>query len=385
MEDTLHTIASGKPQTRPNEDSPASFHFPEHGGDARPFDLTPIDSSELLDFSVCLNPLGPPESLPRAIQNALHSVPRYPSPQAQPLKEKLASHHGLEPSQFVVAHGSTQLIYALPDLWPKDKSVCIVAPAFSEYEKTFESKGVETHFFLLRPEEDFELRWDRLQSTLNSIHNLGGVVIGHPASPGGTLFHLDVLEKLIHFTKSHDLYLAIDETFVDFTSRSQTLFRFLTEHPRLILVRTFTKFFSIPGIRLGYGIVSRQTQTRLEKILPPWSVGSLELAIGEACLSELDYINNTSALLAEERQFLGDALGSFKDITVFPSESCSLLFRLTRDAISPRDLFAQMLQDGILIRNCGNFRGLDERFFRTGIRSRAENETLIQCLKEHLE
>jgi threonine-phosphate decarboxylase len=386
VEEQLQSILSrsNTPYTRePALESP--LKFPEHGGDPHALALHfPGAPENLLDFSTCLNPLGPPESLAQTILGAIHSTEAYPSPDALPLKEKLASHFKLNTEQILVTHGSTQLIHTLPDLWSASSSVCLIAPCFSEYEKAFTSRGIEIHFFLLDPENEFELQWDELALFLNSIPNLGGVIIGHPASPSGTVCDKKVLGNLLQFTSDKGLPLIVDETFIDFTDRGNFLPNKLSGHKSLVLVRSFSKYFSIPGIRLGYGLISAPIKMRLERFIPPWSVGSIEMVVGEKSLGETEYIKNTHRFLKAERTRISDFLNSLSTVKAYPSESCSILFQLTGDAIQPETLFKNLLQDQILIRNCGNFKGLDHRFFRVGIRSKDENSLLINALKSHL-
>ncbi len=389
MEDQLDTVLSNTWQPDSGEILPSPLSpvsFPEHGGDLRGLEVhLPAEQKPILDFSVCLNPLGPPESLASVIRGNISKTQAYPSPNAAPLKERLAAHHHLASEHFAVTHGSTQLIYTLPDLWPQSKSVCIIAPCFAEYEKAFESRGITTHFFLSDPETGFELQWESLHRFLASIKNLGGIVLGHPTTPAGTLCGIDFLDKLLAFSNDNKQMVIIDETFVDFTDRGKFLQKLLPECPGLILVRSFSKLFSIPGIRLGYGIMSPTLAKKMQQVIPPWSVGSLEIETGKHFLEESDYIKNTHLFLNGEKNFLLRELKSIDSLKTFQSEACFLLFQLNENGISPELLFTQLLKNGFLVRNCGNFRGLNDHFFRIGIRSRQENSALMNCLKNILD
>ncbi|QPJ63615.1 MAG: aminotransferase class I/II-fold pyridoxal phosphate-dependent enzyme [Candidatus Nitronauta litoralis] len=383
--ETIRTIDNSFSFNLEGKSKASTFEFPEHGGDPavfKPYSNGSLDN--LLDFSVCLNPMGPPESLAHTILGAIHRTGAYPAPFANSLKLRLGDYFGLKPENFLVTHGSTQLIYTLPELWKPSQSVCIIAPCFSEYEKSFELRGIETHFFLLDPEKDFDLRWEVLEPYLKSIENLGGVILGHPASPSGTLCNKDLIEKLLRFTNKNQNFLIVDETFIDFTEQENFLPEIIHDNPYLILIRTFSKFFSIPGIRLGYGIMNPSIQKQLENFIPPWSAGSIELEVGLMCLDETEYMKETRKFLAKERARIGDLLNSFSTVQLFPSDSCSLLFKLTDNSIYPETLYKNLFKENILIRNCGNFRGLNHRFFRVGIRTKDENTSLINALKSCL-
>lgn len=377
--DSFPGHTSGKSQLPP-------FLFPEHGGD--PDSLASFykgDFDNLVDFSVCLNPMGPPESLASTILGAIHTAEAYPEPYALSLKKQLGVHFDLAPENFLISHGSTQLIYTLPELWKPSQSVCIIAPCFSEYEKSFVLRGIESHFFLLDPDKNFDLQWEDLAPFLKSIGNLGGIVLGHPASPGGGLCDKVLIRKLLDFTNENQNFLIVDETFIDFTERGSFLPETIHDNPYLVLIRTFSKFFSIPGIRLGYGIMNPSIQQLLENFIPPWSAGSMEMEIGQKCLGETKYIKQSQEFLAKERTRVGDLLKSFSTVQLFPSDSCSLLFKVIDESICPETLFKGLLAKNILIRNCGNFRGLDHRFFRTGIRTNDKNTLLLNALKSQLE
>ncbi len=384
--DSIQTSSDTFSDTTPGTfQQPPPFQFPEHGGDPDlmgSFVTGEIDN--LLDFSVCLNPIGPPESLSSTILGAIHTTGAYPEPYALSLKKQLEVHFGLAPENFLISHGSTQLIYTLPELWKPSQSVCIIAPCFSEYEKSFALRGIESHFFLLDPDKNFDFQWEDLAPFLKSIGNLGGIVLGHPASPSGTLCDKVLIKKLLEFTNENQNFLIVDETFIDFTERGNFLPEIVQDNPNLILIRTFSKFFSIPGIRLGYGLMNPPIQQLLENFIPPWSAGSMEMEVGQKCLGETEYMKQSKEFLAKERARVSDLLKSFSTVQVFPSVSCSLLFKLINNSICPETLFKDLLAKNILIRNCGNFRGLDHRFFRVGIRTQDENILLTNALKSHL-
>jgi threonine-phosphate decarboxylase len=159
---------------------------------------------------------------------------------------------------------------------------------------------------------------------------------------------------------------------------------FLGQFPRMMILRSFTKFFGIPGMRLGYLLGAPELIARLAGAQEPWSVNTMAQVMGRACLADHEYIAQTRALIADERQFLFDRLAAQPGLIPFPSTVNYLLVKLTRPRATAATLQQQMLSSHIVIRNAGNFRGLDERFFRIAVRSRRENERLLMALEQSL-
>jgi len=178
-------------------------------------------------------------------------------------------------------------------------------------------------------------------------------------------------------------YLLLDEAFVDFVEAASLKIH-LGRFPRLLILRSFTKFFGIPGMRLGFLLGAPELVAHLSGEQVPWSVNSMAQVMGRACLADLQYMSRTRTLINRERQFLLHRLAALPGLTSFPSAVNYLLVKLTRPGMTAAALREQMLAHGIVIRDASNFRGLDERFFRMAVRSRKENERLLQALEQCL-
>lgn len=350
---------------------------PPHGGDVYHLARTlGLELSELSDFSANINPLGFPPEIPEAIREALPEIVHYPDRRCLGLTRDLAAYHGLAPEQILVGNGSTELIY-LAARALKPKKALIVAPAFSEYEHALQAAGVPV---------DFQITTESQNFTLDAPLDPKGadlVFLAQPASPSGVLLAPDLLLEVAARLDDAGVFLLLDEAFVDFVEEASLKTR-LAQFPGLLILRSFTKFFAIPGMRLGYLLAAPEVIRRLAAVQEPWSVNTLAQAMGRACLQDLDYMARSRTLIRQERQYLLEGLQALPGLQPFPSEVNYLLVKITRPSLTAAGLQKALLSQKIVIRDASNFRGLDARFFRIAVRGREENRRLLQGLGQVL-
>ncbi len=351
---------------------------PRHGGDVYHLARTlGVELAELLDFSANINPLGFPPGLAFAVQEAMREIVHYPDRRSLKLRAALAAHHRLTPEEILVGNGSTELIYlAARALRPRRG--LIVTPAFSEYEHALDLAGVPVAFHPTAEAHHF---------TLQEVPELQAgdlVFLAHPASPSGVLLDPDLFLRLAARVEAVGAYLLLDEAFVDFVEAA-SLKRQLGRFPRLLILRSFTKFFGMPGMRLGFLLAAPDLVARLSGAQEPWSVNTMAQAMGVACLADQEYMSRTRSLIARELDFLLPRLAALPGLSPFPSVVNYLLVKLTRPGITAAALRQRLLAHRIVIRDASNFRGLDARFFRLAVRRREENERLLAALSQCLE
>jgi threonine-phosphate decarboxylase len=319
-----------------------------HGGAAEP---------GLLDFSVNLNPLGPPDSLAAAL-NA-DDVLRYPEPGSLALCRALAERHHVEHEKVLVTNGACEAIeLVMASLAPR--RVVVLAPAFTEYEDAARAWGHEVVTIVAREADEFRWHLGRIDAGRDDL-----VVLGNPASPAGVLSEVPELDAM----------LLVDEAYMDFVEQPASAIG----RPRTLVVRSFTKLFACPGLRLGY-LVGDVAPQRARQ--PAWPVSRLAQAVGQAVLAETDYQEFTRGFVRERREELAAQLRAISGIRVFPSAANFLLLR-----ISGAGRVAQrLLERGIAVRLCDNFTGLEaDAFLRVAVRKRSENQRLVAALAEALD
>ena len=350
---------------------------PPHGGDVFYLARTlGVRVEDLVDFSANINPLGFPAGIPGAIERALADLVHYPDRRCFELRRDLARYLGLLPEEILVGNGSTELIFLLVRALQPARAL-IVAPAFSVYQEALEAARVPY---------DFHLTTEANRFTLTELPEAPGaelVFLANPASPSGALMDP---ERLLSWLKAWDaagVWVALDEAFIDFVEES-SLKASLRQFPRLLILRSFTKFFAIPGLRLGHLLAAPELITRLAAMQEPWSVSTLAQAVGRACLQDQDYMARTRSLVAEARQNLYQGLQALPGLTPFPGEANYLLVKLDLPGWTAPRLRESLLPRGIIIRDASNFKGLDERYVRVAVRRHEDNDRLLAALAASL-
>lgn len=350
------------------------MHAPHGGNLTAVAEATGLERQEFLDFSVNINPLGPPNCVRDICSQSMDFLMEYPDPQYGELKKAFADTVGVSKDWIMVGNGSTELIYLLPHLLESGKEVLIVTPCFSEYERAFQQAGISVRHFNLDPANGFSLPIEKFLFHLNQYPDLGGIVIGHPNNPTGTLLDEESFKTLSKFCARQGIFLFIDETFIDFAAPDKSLLKYSAANKYLILIRSMTKFYSLPGLRLGYGIMHPDRVRTLKAHQPPWSVNGLAQAIGSALTQDKTFSEQSRNYIQQENDFLYENLKEITAIEVFASNANFILFRLLgENETQAKHFFETLLFQGIVLRNCGNFNGLDQYFFRLAVRNRRKS------------
>lgn len=351
-------------------------HSYDHGGNvftvARALGVAP---AQVFDFSASINPLGMSSMVHKALICSLDSLAHYPDTSHKELKQALAKHHGLSPAHFTIANGSTELIYNLPAMLPGKKAL-IISPSFSEYIRALNQHHWDAQHFILTPESNFSIDTDALEAALGD--GIDVLYICNPSNPSGTLYPQRTIEKIYSLCLSAGTFLVLDEAFMDFCEEASAK-RMIVHSDNAIVLRSMTKFFGIPGLRLGYSISNATLAERLDAMGGPWSVNSLALAAGAAALRDVQHNQDTLDFVRLERRRLFESLAQFSKLKLYPSSVNYLLVEI-KEGMTSRELKERLLLHRIIIRDCSSFMGLSERFFRIAVRSSDENNRLLECL-----
>jgi len=372
-----------------NKKSPTNLQavdipYPTHGGNPQAIaKASGTNPDALIDFSASINPLSPPGCVAQLLLETPRLLREYPDPHCSVVKQRISQATGVPEDWIRVTNGSTEMIYLLPHLLREGQEVAILDPCFSEYEKSFMAFGFRPHSIALTANNGFQADPSILFPQLDAIKRLGTVVLGHPASPTGKLYS-EFLPFLQEYCESRNVILIFDEAFIDFSSLNNSAWNLLKRNPNLILIRSLTKFYSIPGLRIGYGILHPERIQQLAPYQYPWSVNALAQAVGAEVILDKAFQEKTRNWVIHERRFMFEALKSVAEIETFSSETNFFLIRIRdQGALVARGLYQHLLSQSLLIRNCGNFRGLDESFFRISLRERRENQQLLDSITEH--
>lgn len=348
----------------------------EHGGNifavARSLGIPP---ESIVDFSASINPLGMAPGVRDALSNCFERLLHYPDKGAAELKERLAAYHGVEVTQLAVANGSTELIHLIPRVVGGSRGL-IVAPAFAEYASALERSGWQIDYFTLESCNNFALSLPALQQKLAEGFDM--LFICNPGNPTGALIPRGDIAALFELCRKNGTFLVLDEAFIDFCENDSAK-DLIGEFAGGVILRSMTKFFAIPGLRLGYAIGAPSTIDAIASLQDPWSVNTAAQVAGIASLKDADYVERTRNYVAVERERLTVGLAGIPSLRVFLSGANYLLAEILSGP-SAAELRARLMEDGVLIRDCSNFQGLDGRFFRVAVRLREENDRLLELL-----
>jgi threonine-phosphate decarboxylase len=350
----------------------------EHGGDVYAWaQKAGIDAAEIIDFSVSINPLGPPASARTAFQKSYGEVPRYPDSNGEELKEAVAKRHGMKPAEVLLGNGSTQLIYLLCTAL-KPRTALVVGPAFSEYSNALSLAGANIRVLSLPAAGGFQFSTESLMSAWEKDRDM--VFLTTPNSVTGQLIPRTEIEKIAHVALVRKKFLVIDEAFIDFVE-GESIKQLIRDNPYLIVLRSLTKYYALPGLRLGYLLADPRRVAQFAAYVEPWSVNGPAQKVALACLADRSFELKTERWLQRERNFLAQALIALKGFEPYPSSTNFLLVRIAHNA-SAVELRSFLLSKKMLIRACNSFAGLGSDHFRVAVRRRRDNRLLLEALRE---
>lgn len=360
----------------------------------------------IVDYSSNINPYGIPESLKSRIIENLEILERYPDPDYVELREKLAHLNKVDMSDIVLGNGATEIIFLFMKVI-NPKKILIVSPTFGEYEravkavgtsrnsidlscsddnKNIENKEIEIKYFELKESDDFKLNIGNLKNQLEKKYDL--LIICNPNNPTGKFLKLAQTEEILKECNKYDTKLFIDEAFIEFLADGMKESIINTEENKknLFVTRAFTKFFAIPGLRLGYGMYfDKELEQKISEKKEPWSVNNIAEMAGLTVLDDTEYIEKTLKWITKEKIYMYEKLNEISGIKVYETEvnfiTGKIDEKLFLEGLNVKILKEKMLEQGILIRDASNFKFLDERFFRLAIKDRESNKRVIEVLK----
>lgn len=339
----------------------------QHGGDIY---KTPCR----IDFSANLNPLGMPERVAAAAcEGVLRSV-NYPDVHCGGLRRALSEKEQVPAEQIICGNGAAELIFSLAAA-EKPKRALLISPGFAEYEQALAAYGCDIRYYALREANGFAVGEDYIDCLTG---DLDMVFLCNPNNPTGVQIPRALLERILAVCGENGIRMVLDVCFLDFLDQPQEsdFNAFLQENPQLFLLKAFTKTYAMAGLRLGYGLCADiDLLARIEMIRQPWSVSIPAQMAGVAALKETVYVVQARGLIRQERRWLRERLTEL-GFTVYDSRANFLFFK------GQEGLVEKCRAQGILIRDCANYRGLGGGYYRIAVRTHEENEELIKVIAQ---
>ena len=339
-----------------------------HGGDI-------YKNKVKYDFSSNINPYGLPENVKKEIVRIAGEVDKYPDPYCLDLRKAISDVKGFRIDNIIASNGAGELIYSFASLY-RGKKAIIVGPTFLDYEKACIVNEVNYSYYYLKEENGFLLSKSFLDYLKISEFDL--VIINNPNNPTGLLVDQDILIEIAKICKDKNSFLFIDECFMDFVINNSeySLEKYIDNFDNLFILKAFTKSYAMAGIRLGYGVCNNQDiLNHLSESTCVWNVSTIAQKCGAVAIKEKEYLDESIKYIKKERDYL---ITNLRDLgfVCFNGETNYLFFKAFIG------LDKKLLERGILIRSCANYPILDESYYRIAVRTKKENEILINNIRE---
>lgn len=357
-----------------------------------------IEPYEVVDFSANINPLGPSQRGLDALNAQLRYISHYPDATNDDVLNAIADTYGMDKHQIIVGNGAAELLYAICRL-PGYTGAFVPAPGFSEYKEALEASKIPVRDIFYRPREDdngkpyFEVPYLALETFAAELKGQDGriiVFLGNPNNPDGTLLDKDHIRTVASMLKDANSLLVIDESFIDFVGNDplqdneHSMRSLVNEFDNIIVVHSFTKFYAVPGLRIGAAFTNETLITQLQQYIPSWSVNTLAQAYTKAALNDVDYIKRTKQELNDERAFMYNALDAIEGITVYPPSANFMLFQVNQEGITANYINEELKKYNMIVRNCDSYVGLTNHWVRIAIKDHDTNIKLVDKLTDIL-
>ncbi|WP_314985045.1 threonine-phosphate decarboxylase [uncultured Veillonella sp.] len=357
-----------------------------------------IEPYEVIDFSANINPLGPSQLGFSALESQLQYISHYPDATNDDILNAIADIYGMNKDQIVVGNGAAELLYAICRL-PGYTGAFVPAPGFSEYKTALEASRIPVRDIYYRPREDehgkpyFEVPYLALETFAAELKGQDGriiVFLANPNNPDGTLLDKNHIRTVASMLKDANSLLVIDESFIDFVGNDTlqdneySMRSLVNEFDNIIVVHSFTKFYAVPGLRIGAAFSDPLIIEQINSFIPTWSVNTLAQAYTEAALNDVEYVKRTKQELREEQGFVYSSLDAIPSITVYPPSANFILFHIDQEGITAESINEALKKHNMIIRNCDSYMGLNNQWVRVAIKDHDTNVRLVEKLTDIL-
>lgn len=357
------------------------MNLPDHGANPkRLYEQLEMDQpARILDFSENVHPFGPPDFIKDSWQSMQELIRFYPDPDGEPFRSAAAEFHGVEKERIITGNGAAEIFTWLARRY-RGRRVVLIEPAFSEYRKTLEAENAEIVSLQLMEETGWQLNVEELAS---SLIGCTAAYICNPHNPTGLLLKQEQLILIAEECRKANCEMVLDEAFIDFAGEEFSMVPFQKSYPDLLIVRSMTKMYAIPGLRLGYALGAPEMLEELKQGAAHWNVNAISAQVGARCLTEREYRNRIVEAAEKERKLMRRFLEE-KNCIVTDSAVNFLSFRLPASK-NPNEFFEALLAKGVVLRHSKSFQGMDGNWFRIGMKSAVQMEELREAVAQWLQ
>lgn len=339
-----------------------------------------LKKEEIIKFAANVNPIGLSEKVKASISSHLDLISSYPDREYTSLRETISEYCCIPPEFILPGNGSSELIALLIEA-RSPKQTLILGPTYSEYSRELSFSGSTQEYYHLKEEDDFQLNVNDLCLTLEKGFDF--LIICNPNNPTSSAILHDDMEQLLSFCAEHDIFVMIDETYVEFAPdiSKVTAVPFTKKYTNLMVLRGVSKFFAAPGIRFGYGITGNTAfLKKMKEKQIPWSLNSIGAFAGEEMFKDLDYIRRTRELILPERDRMYRAVSKMDGYKTYTPYANFILVKILQDGITSADIFERCIRQGLMLRDCASFQCLEGEYIRFCIMMPEDNTRLLHEL-----
>ena len=343
-----------------------------------------IEQLDTVLYNSNLNPMGIPESVTKALKENLGSITRYPSDYYEDLKKSVSAYSGCDKKHIVLGNGLSEMLRQYCSLIIPQKALLLV-PSAVEYENVLSIFGCEIDYYNLDEEKDYILDVKDFVSKLDSSYDM--VIIGNPNNPTSQIISRMDMELIAEVCKELEIFLIIDEMYIEFTEdyKDLTSIPLVKEFDNIAVLRSVSKFFAIPGLRFAYSVTSNTSHLEMISVTAaPNTISTLTAAACTAMFKDKKYIEESRSQIHTERNLIYSAMGPNKNVRLFKPCANYMLVKILKDDVTAQDIEEHCRTKGIIIRNCSNFRGLDNKYIRFCFMKPKQNDLLVNTILELL-
>lgn len=341
-----------------------------------------LEQYETVLYNANMSPLGIPKSVSKAIEEHASSIGRYPSEYYGELKKAISNYAGCAEEHIVLGTGSVDMLKLYMALLAPQKAM-IPVPSSTIYESVLTAYGCETDYYELPLNNNYKLDIADFVGHLDSSYDV--VIIGNPNNPTSQIIARDDMETLAAACEALEIFLIIDEMYIEFAEKYEelTAIPLVADYENIAVLRSVSKFFAVPGLRLAYSVMNNETNMAIINLTSSSdNISTLTAAACTAMFKDKEFIEQTRSTVFTERNLIYSAMSSNKHLRLFKPYGNFMLVQIMKDGVNASQLAATCNLKGLVIRNCSDFRGLDDSFIRFCFMNPKQNDLLVNTIME---